>query len=131
MKNRIVLSLIVLLSSGKLTLAITNSDANGTDFSYADKKPIAFMKDFLDITKEPNKPFKWWVAHLIHILKGKKEHEPFLREFLPAYKARNANRIGLTFMKYKDNFEPDVVKLIKSVGVDKVREVLKFRTKQK
>ena len=130
--NRILLSLTLLLSTGGLLIAANNTSPTAQYTSpYADKKPIEFMKDFLDVTKEPNMPFKYWVAGLLHMVKGKEQYKQFLREFIPAYKARNANRIGLTFIKYKEKFDPEIVKLIKKLGLNKVRKALELRVKKK
>ena len=135
--NRILLSLTLLLSTGALLRAANNTnpaEPKKTQYTspYADKKPIEFMKDFLDVTKEPNKPFKYWVAGLLHMIKGKEQHyKQFLREFSPACKKRNANRIGYIFLKYKEKFDPAIIKLIKKMGLNKVNKALAFRVKKK
>ncbi len=137
MKNRILLSLILLLSTGRLLVADTGitpsvpteNDQLGssTEPTYAGKKSIVFIRDFFDLTKHPDKPFKWWVAHLYRMIKGKEEYNTFLREFHAAYRAVNLRRVEMAFLEYQKAFGPEAVKLIKKIGVSKVREILAQR----
>ena len=133
--NRILLSIALLLSAGTLFAGTIGTSPTTpkepTTSPYANKKPIEFMKDFLDVTKEPNKPFKYWVTGLLYIIKGKKQFDQFAKEFMSGARMRNDNRICLTFIKYKDKFGKDVVALIKKIGFEKVRKAVAIRVKKK
>ncbi len=135
MKNNLVLGLALLLSTGTMFCpdnSVGKTTGSQVDNPYIDKKPIVLIKDFLDLNKKPDKPFKWWVACILQMVEGNKEHyKDFLKEFAPAVRARNANRIGLSFFKYKERFDADVVAYIQKLGVSNATKILETRLKKK
>ena len=133
MNTRLLLCITLLLSTGRIFCATDDApEADEPASPYANQKSIVFMRDFLDKDKEPDKPFSWWVKHLLLMIKqDKQKFKQFLREFVPAYKARNAKRIGLAFFKHKDKFDPEVVALIKKMGINNVHAILEIRVRKK
>ena len=122
MNKRLLLGILLVLPAG-IFAAIDNP--------YADKPQVELMKDFLDTTKHPDKPWSWWIKLLVLKLRGNQKYKTFLKEFIPAGKKRNVRSVGLAFINHKKTFDPEVVKILTKMGINNVRRILEIRMKKK
>ena len=86
---------------------VQSSTPNYTD-------PIAFMADFLDITKKPHEPITYWVKQMWHLFKNDPKLKPFILDIAKLVPQKDANRIALLFLQYQGVFSPALRNFIKS-----------------
>jgi hypothetical protein len=107
-------------------LVKVKTEPKATALDYTD--PLVFIKEFLDITKNPDKPLDYWVDQIHGLFKDPKFRN-FNADISTAAAKRDANQIGLLFMKYQQNFSPALRTLIMN-NLGAVRKALTYRVRR-
>ena len=102
------------------------------------KDPIHFMTDFLDASKKPEKPLKYWAMQLLLLLKGNDKLKNFCQDIGKIAKNPDANaetratKINNIFIDaYLQNlFSEGLSKFILNKGLKNVKDAVKFRAKK-
>ncbi len=100
--------------------------------------PIAFMSDFLDTSKKPEKPLKYWALQLVLLLKNDPRLIDFCHKIKNITTDRNANldertrSINNAFIEAysRQLFSPELSNFIFSKTLPKVKDAIRKRAER-
>ncbi len=102
------------------------------------ESPTAFMKAFLDISKNTDKKLLWWAAQMYLLCKQDANLKQFSVQLVQA--ARNgksaenpetrATHISMLFVQHQRSFSPELQSHILNIGLKKVLAILRVRAQR-
>jgi hypothetical protein len=78
------------------------------------KTAPALFEDFIDLSKKPDEPIKYWAAQFIMVLSPNETLKPFFIELAQVIQHKNARRIACLFALHQHSFPADLQEMVLS-----------------
>ncbi len=108
---------------------VSAEKAQRTKYVLEYKTPEAFLDDFMDLSKKPDQPIKYWAAQLIIFFQSDPQLKPFCFDLAKIVRYKNPRRIGYVFLAHQHLFSQELQQITRGRDYKKIWTALETRTK--